>query len=230
MGFQMATRTSLILTAALAVCAIPAHATISRAMSFDEKVDHANAIILGKVISQQSQWDESRRWILTYSTFEVEKSFKGAQARQMTIVTPGGRVGDLYQDTVGIPKFQQGGEHVLFVRSSQAGPTVLYFDQGAYDVVTVRGERFVKPAVSAAVLIDTQRGMAVAPEGMRPLREFESSVRDTVRKREALRMEMVERKKQQEASLLNVLYRNRTLVALALIGALLATWQLVKRW
>jgi hypothetical protein len=226
----MATRNSIILTAALALLAVPAQATISRAMSFDEKVENANAIILGKVVSQRSQWDESRRWILTYSTFEVEKSFKGAQAGQMTIVTPGGRVGDLYQDTVGIPKFQDGNEHVLFVRDSQAGPTVLYFEQGAYEVVKVRGERFVRPAVSAAVLIDTQRGMAVTPEGMRSLREFESTVRDTVRKREAMRMEMVKHKQQKEASLLNVLYRNRTLVVLALIGALLATWQLVKRW
>lgn len=219
------------LAAVLALVPLAGNATISKAMSFEEKVTNAASIIHGTCVRQESRWDDSRRWILTYSTFRIEKSLKGMPAQEVTIVTPGGSVGEIYQDSIGVPKFSVGTEHVLFVRNSQAGPTVLYFDQGAYDVVTVRGEKFVKPVVSAAVLVDTQRAMAVTPEGMRPLRDFESNVRESVRRREAMRMDMIERQKQKEqASISNVLRRNKTLVVLALIGALLATWQLVKRW
>ncbi|HUP61324.1 MAG TPA: hypothetical protein VNA69_12980 [Thermoanaerobaculia bacterium] len=222
-------RTAL-LAATLILLPLQASATLSKAMSFDDKVQNAQSIILGKVIRSESRWDGAHRWILTYTTFRIEKSLKGFPAQEITVVTPGGSVDGIRQETIGVPQFREDEEHVLFVRNSQAGPTVLYFDQGAYDVVTVRGERIVQPAVSSAVLIDTQRGMAVSPEGPRTLREFESSVRESIRRREANRMEMLEREKREQTSISNVLKRNRILVLLALAGALLATWQLVKRW
>ncbi|HYH07970.1 MAG TPA: hypothetical protein VEK11_13005 [Thermoanaerobaculia bacterium] len=221
---------SLTFAAALLLAPLTAEATISRAMKFDEKVENAAAIVVGKCIRQTSQWDAARNWILTYSTFQVEKTLKGQPAQEITIVTPGGQVGDIAQDVVGVPRFRQGDENVLFVRNSNAGPTVLYLDQGAYRVVKDdRGNRMVNPLVSNAVLVDMQRGSAVAPERPRPLREFEGNVRATIRHREALRMEMVEREKKQKASLWHQVQRNKTLVFLALIGAALATWQLMRR-
>ena len=207
-----------------------ASATLSRAISFDDKVHNAQSIVLGTAIRSESRWDESHRWILTYTTFRIEKSLKGFPAQEITLVTPGGTVEGIHQETIGVPRFRNGEERVIFVRNSQAGPTVLYFEQGAYDVLNVRGERIVKPAVSSAVLIDSQRGMAVSPEEPRSLREFEASVRDSMRRREINRMEMLEREKREQASVLNVLKRNRILVLLALAGAMLATWQLIKRW
>jgi hypothetical protein len=45
-----------------------------------------------------------------------------------------------------------------------------------------------------------------------------------------MKMELVQRQKREEASLRNQLQRNWPLVTLALIGALLASWQLYKRW
>ena len=140
-------------------------------------------------------------------------------------------VGDVAQDYVGVPRFRNGDEHVVFVRNTKIGPTVLYLDQGAYRVEKDdRGDRIVRPIDSNAVMIDTQRGIAVTPEKARSLREFEGSVRDTIKQRETMRMELIERKKAEEASLWNQLKRNKTLVILALLGAMLATWQLlVKR-
>mgnify|MGYP006176776515 CR=1 FL=1 len=49
-------------------------------------------------------------------------------------VTPGGIVGSVAQEVVGVPKFRKGDEHVVFVRQSKAGPTVLYLEQGAYRI------------------------------------------------------------------------------------------------
>ncbi len=221
---------ALILAASLLLPA-SAHATISQAIDFDKKVDDAAAIVLGECVNTASRWDAAGKWIVTYSTFRVEKSMKGEPAQEITLVTPGGVVNGIHQETIGVPKFEAGDDRVLFMKNTRVGPTVLYFEQGAYEVEKVRGERIVRPAVSSAVLVDTQRGMAVAPEEPSTLREFEERVSKRIReRREIERMQVIEREKRAQASLGNVLSRNKTLVALALIGAILATVQLLKRW
>jgi hypothetical protein len=222
-------RTALAFAAVLAFTPLAAEATISRAMEFDQKVEKAAAIVVGKVVSQESRWDAGQKRILTYSTFQVEKTLKGAQAAQTTIVTPGGVVGDVAQEFVGVPRFRVGDEHVVFVRNTSAGPTVLYFDQGAYQVSYEGGRRMVHPLVSNAVLVDTQRGMAVAPEDARPMREFETRVRDAHERRQRHQQMEMMRKRQQEASFWNQIQDNKTLVALALLGIALASWQFYKR-
>jgi len=211
--------------------ATQASATISRAIPFEDKVDNAASIILGKVTDQSTRWDAAHKWILTYSTFRIEKSMKGQPAQEITIVTPGGVVNGIHQETIGVPQFDVGDDHVVFVKNTRSGPTVLYFDQGDYAVESVRGERVVRPAVSNAVMVDTQRGMAVAPESPSTLREFEDRVRERMRtKQEIEKMQILEQERRANSSLLRILERNKALVALALIGAVLATVQLIKRW
>ena len=219
-----------LMTLLLLLFPVRAGATIARAVTFDEKVENAASIVLGKCIRQETRWDDAKKWILTYSTFQVEKAYKGGSTGQITIVTPGGRVDDVAQEVIGMPRFQEGEDHVLFVRNSQVGPTVLYLEQGAYRVEAgERGERRVQPLVSNAVLVDSQRGVAVAPERPRSLREFETTVTQTVARGRQQQMELAARKKQEESSLWNQLRRNSPLVLLALVGAALATWQLMKR-
>jgi hypothetical protein len=223
-------RTALAIAAVLTFAPMTAQATISRAVKFDEKIDQAASIIVGRVVSQESSWDANRQRILTHSKIAVEKTLKGSHARELTIVTPGGTVGDIAQDYVGVPRFHTGDENVVFVRETRAGPTVLFFDQGAYRVEkNSSGERIVMPLVSSAVLVDVQRGVAATPETPRSLREFESSVRDSIGRHEANRMRMIEQKQREEASFWSQVKRNKTLVILALLGAVLATWHLVKR-
>jgi hypothetical protein len=224
------TRPILALAGLLALAPLTASATISRAVAFEEKVENAASIVVGECIGQQSRWDDARNWILTYSTFRIEKTLKGMPAQEITIVTPGGTVGHIAQEVIGVPKFRQGDERVLFVRNSKAGPTVLYLEQGDYQVVEERGEKFVKPGAESAMLIDTGRGAAAASEPVRSLREFEGTVRDTMKRGEIQKMEMVARQKRVESSIWTQIQRNRMLVALALIGAALASWQLYKRW
>jgi hypothetical protein len=226
----MTRRLPLLFALALAFVPVAANATILKAIDFDQKVKNAASIVVGRVVSQESRWDDAKQWILTYSTFEVEQTLKGFPAQRVTIVTPGGQVGDVAQDTIGVPKFREGEEHVLFIRNSHAGPTVLYLEQGVYKVIKDdRGEAMVKPAVSNAVLVDTQRGRAVPREEARSLRAFEDSVRESVRRHEATRMEMILKQKREQASLWNQLRRNKGLVLLAMIGVVLASWQFLRR-
>lgn len=224
-------RFSLIATAALSLAPLTASATITRAVPFEQKVESAEAIVLGKVVAQESHWDAQKKWILTSTTFEIEKTFKGTPAQRVTVVTPGGTVDNVAQNVIGVPRFRNGDEHVVFVRNTRSGRTVHYFEQGAYRVAKdERGDRTVHPLVSSAVMVDAQRGVAVAPEGPRPLRAFEERVRNTIRDREAMRMELMEKKKREEESTIwAMVTRNRSLVILALLGAAIATWQLLRR-
>jgi hypothetical protein len=223
-------RTALAIAAVLSLVPMTAQATISRAVKFDEKVEQAASIVVGRIVSQESSWDASRQRILTRSKIAVEKTLKGSPASEITIVTPGGTVGDIAQDYVGVPRFQTGDENVVFVRETSVGPTVLYFDQGAYRVdKNSSGERMVTPLVSSTVLVDVERGVATTPENPRSLRDFESSVRTSIGKHEMNRMRLIEQKQREEATIWSQVKRNKTIVVLALLGALLATWHLVRR-
>ena len=217
----------LLGTVALAatLLATDAHATLQRAVNFDEKVDKAVAIVLGKVVHTRSQWDTSHRWILTYSTFAVEQTLKGSAPAEVTVVTPGGTVGDVVQSTIGIRPFHEGDENVVFIKNTDVGPTVLFFDQGAYDVTSDHGEKMVVPVSSGAVQLDTQRGTVVESEHTRTLSDFSRQVRDSIERTRANRMSLVKarQRQQQQASLTDTLAKYKLLVALALIGTLLAT-------
>jgi hypothetical protein len=212
----------------LALVVIPrAEATLTKAATFDEKVANSAAIILGHVVKKDTRWDDQHRWILTYTTFKIEKSYKGLDGQQeITVVTPGGQVGTVIQDTSGVPDFVEGSDRVVFVRNSSAGPTVLYFDQGAYEVA----KGVVQPVASDAVLLDTQRGIAVAAEEPRTLQQFERAVQDSQRRATFNRMEMIRRQQQvQQPSISTTLARYKYLIVLALLGIAVATWQLLRR-
>lgn len=218
----------------LALAFVPrADATLMKAATFDEKVEHATSIILGSVVKKESRWDDAHRWILTYTTFRVEKTIKGVAPAQteVTIVTPGGTVGNDHQDTVGVPDFAEGSEHVIFIKNTNVGPTVLYFSQGAYDVAQDdHGDRVIKPAATDAVTIDTQRGVAVTPESPRTLDDFEHAVRDSQRRAVMNRMELIRKQRElAEPSFWSTLARNKFLVLLAIAGVAIATWQWMRR-
>ncbi len=222
------------LAASAIMLAVPAaHASMAVAATFDDKVDHAASIILGKCLRQEARFDPSGRWIVTYSTFAVERTMKGNPMPEMTVVTPGGAVGSLHQSTVGIPAFHPGAENVLFVKNTSLGPTVLYFDQGAYDVsIDEHGEKIVTPVPSNLVKIDTQRGMAVAPNDTpRPLPLFEREVGDTLRNLRDQKMRMgitAAERLRKEASLWSVVKGNSWTILLALAGIAFATWRLLR--
>jgi hypothetical protein len=205
-----------------------ARATTARAIPFEEKVDKAEAIVPGKCVNTRAQWDAGHRWILTYSTFAVEQTMKGNAPAELTLVTPGGEADGVHQDTIGIPAFAPGDERVLFVKNTSVGPTVLYFDQGAYEVSREGREPVVRPVASAAVRVDTQTGNAVEAEGPRTLRQFAGQVRETATRMQAQKMELIRgRERQAAASPLPGKYK--ILIALALAGLAAATWQLLRR-
>lgn len=214
--------------------AVPAaQAAIAQAATFDEKVDHAAAIILGKCVKTEARYDPTGRWIVTYATFDVEESIKGNAAGQVTIVTPGGSVNGVHQETSGIPVFQKGDEHVVFLRNTRIGMTPLYFDQGTYNVTAgAHGEKMIVPMPSNVIHIDTQRAMALAPaDEPRTLGDFKRAVSVSM-SGTAKRMQMnvmAGEKPQPQKSFWSTLADNKLLIALAFVGIAIAAWQVLRR-
>jgi len=224
----------LSLAALLGISAAPARASVAAAASFDEKVDNAAAIVVGKCVKTESRMDPSGRWIVTYSTFNVEQSMKGTPVQTITVVTPGGSLNGIHQSSVGVPEFREGNENVLFIKNSKLGPTILYFDQGAYDVVqNAKGEPLVAPVASDVVHIDTQRGVAVPAEQPRTLNEFRGAVDLSVRTAGSRHQQMeviaARERAAKSTTLTSIWTNNRLLILAALVGILIAAWQLWRR-
>jgi hypothetical protein len=234
----MSTNNRLITLLALVaiVIAVPAaQAAIAQAATFDEKVDHAAAIILGKCVKTDARYDPTGRWIVTYATFDVEDSMKGNAAGQVTIVTPGGSVNGIHQETSGIHVFREGDEHVVFLRNTRLGLTPLYFDQGTFNVAAgEHGQKMIVPMATNVIHIDTQRAMAVAPaDEPRTLDAFKVAVAESM-KGTATRMQqqmnaIPPSKTPQQKSIWSALGENKLLVALAFVGIAIAGWQLLRR-
>jgi hypothetical protein len=224
---------ALLALVAIAIAVPAAQAAIAQAATFDEKVDHAAAIILGKCVRTEARYDPTGRWIVTYATFDVEQSMKGNAAGQVTIVTPGGSVNGIHQETIGVPVFHRGDEHVVFLRNTRVGLTPLYFDQGTYNVTAgEHGEKLIVPMPSNVVHIDTQRAMVVtSADEPRTLDAFKSAVSESM-SGTARRMQMstmAGTKPRPQKSFWSILAENKLLIALAFVGIAVAAWQVFKR-
>ncbi|HVT05366.1 MAG TPA: hypothetical protein VHL58_18535 [Thermoanaerobaculia bacterium] len=213
-------------------------ASIARAVPFEEKVTEAESIVVGHCLKTRSAYDPSGKWIVTYSTFRIDKAIKGEPAAELTVVTPGGSVGSIHQETVGIPHFRQGDDNLLFIKRQSLGPSVLYFDQGTYTVdKDDRGETIVEPIASDLVLIDSQAGKAVSAEmPRRTLHQFESDVQVAIkdhRIRIASEGLVRPRPNQKSVELLGPLRQflknNGTLLLLVTFGLALSTVALIRR-
>ena len=220
-----------LVTIALAVPA--ANAAVAQAATFDEKVDNAAAIFLGKCVKTEAKFDPTGRWIVTYATFNVEDTMKGAAAGQVTVVTPGGSVNGIHQETIGVPAFREGDEHVIFLKNTRLGPTPLYFDQGTYNVAAgEHGEKMIVPMPSNVMHIDTQRAMAVvAPtDEPRSLNSFKQAVSDSMKgSPQRMQMSALQTKAKTQKSIWSTVVENKLLVMLALAGIALAAWQLMRK-
>jgi len=234
-----ASQIALAFTLLAGLVPMTSSASIARAVSFEDKVSEADSIVMGRCVKTRSTYDPSGKWIVTYSTFQVAKAIKGQQSSEVTVVTPGGSVGSMHQETVGVPHFREGEDNLLFVKQEKLGPSVLYFDQGAYSVEKdSRGEAIIQPVASELVLIDTQAGKAVAGEqSRRTLSQFENDVQIALKGHHNLvaTESMLGGRRQAgqkiaiASSLRQFLSNNSTILLLVSLGLALSTVALIRR-
>ena len=109
-------RLQFLLIAGIAGMASAPQASMLRAMSLAELVTAADQIVVAKVVSVNAAWDPAHRKILSSIEVEIEESWKGAANGFVTIVQPGGTVGEIEMTVHGMPKFTVGERSLLFLQ------------------------------------------------------------------------------------------------------------------
>src|SRR5947209_5138440 len=107
----------LFLLAGLTLALTSARATTVIPPTFDELVNQAEMIFEGTVTGLRSEWvgAGSERRIMTYVSFKVEDSIKGALGAEYTIQMLGGTVDGHTMEVTDAPRFKVGDRDILFV-------------------------------------------------------------------------------------------------------------------
>lgn len=124
-----------------------AHAQ-QKAKALDELAKEADVVAIGRVTNLQSQWDEGKTRIYTRVSLTVDEFVKVGSERSkvVTILTPGGEVGEVGELYTHVPVFKRNEEVVVFLRTADRGSyRVAAGMQGKYLVEQdpVTGEKLV---------------------------------------------------------------------------------------
>jgi hypothetical protein len=142
----------LVAAAVLSLAARP-HAIVYVAADFQTLVSEAHTIVLGRVVSLDSEWTEGRRGIETLLSIDVERTLKGSAGDSIVVRVPGGQMGPYLSVMVGAPRFAEGEEVVLFLAGAPPEvPHILALSQGVFRVVrdANSGARIVVPELLRA--------------------------------------------------------------------------------
>jgi hypothetical protein len=113
--------TTPVMSLAVALFLLLASSGVAQAlmleMSLEELADGADAIVVGTVISTSSRWDADHISIYTEVVVSVEERLKGSVGGDtVTVVVPGGAVGETAQWVSDTPVFEMGENAVLFLK------------------------------------------------------------------------------------------------------------------
>ena len=124
------------------------HATLEVPVEFGEMVQGSQLVIHGRVVDVRGQQTSDRRSIETIVTVAVSEALKGRPGDSVTFRMPGGEVGRYRRVIVGVPRFENGDDVIVFLRGgAPAMPTVFGLSQGLYRVArSADGRAVVAPA------------------------------------------------------------------------------------
>jgi len=123
---------SLSLLASVWLPATRAEASLVVALDTTELTRRADHIAVVDVLSVESAWDEGHHKIHTTIELSVVESWKGGAppASHLTIVQPGGTVGDVAMTVFGISQFVPGERTLVFLRGKATAAGVVGMAQG----------------------------------------------------------------------------------------------------
>ncbi|HEY1110351.1 MAG TPA: hypothetical protein VGE76_17000 [Opitutaceae bacterium] len=156
--------------------ALPAHATTVVPPSFSDLVSKADAIHRGTVTAVDARRvatpDGSGSFIMTYVTVAIERTLKGAAAKELTLEFVGGTVGEKRMIVKGMPTFAVGDREFFFVQKNgvQFCPLVAMM-HGRYRVL--RDEAAAREFVAR----DNRSPLTDTSEVGLPMAELPASVR-----------------------------------------------------
>jgi hypothetical protein len=167
------------------LAAAPADASLVLALDMNELTKRADHIAVVDVLSVQSAWDDRHQKILTTIDLSVVESWKGgaAPASHITVVQPGGTVGDVAMVVFGLSQFTPGERTLVFLRGKPGAAGVVGMAQGKRPMRrdSTSGQWMVDGPDHAGLQLvtpgGTARSTAASDTGPRPLEEMRGQVR-----------------------------------------------------
>lgn len=92
--------------------------------SLEQRVKESNLVIEGKIINQESYFDETRKTISTRHEIEVYKIFKGNTSNILVMHTKGGTVGNSRLTVSHQEHFSNGQESIFFLKKNKDGKII----------------------------------------------------------------------------------------------------------
>lgn len=140
-ALRLSRRAAVLLVGALLLAAPEggtraARASILVALDLPELVRQSQHIAVVEVTSVQSAWDERHERIFSTIELKVVESWKagapvsGMASDRLTIVQPGGTVGDINMKVTGLGSFAQGERTLVFLRGPANRAQVVGMTQG----------------------------------------------------------------------------------------------------
>jgi len=170
--------------------ASPARASLVLALDLPTLVTRADHVAVVEVASVKADWDASHEQILSTIDLVVVESWKGgdAPASHITVVQPGGTVGDMTQIVHGMTRFVAGERAVVFLAGRPERASVVGMAQGKRLVRRDAGSgRMVvhAPDRAGATFIRTTPASSTSPVfdlHVRPLDDLRTDVRSLAAK------------------------------------------------
>lgn len=162
--------------------ALPVAASTFVAMTSQDLVKGATAVIQGRVVGLESFWSDSGRIIVTEATIEVDEVLLGSAPSTVTVRTFGGQVGDIVVEAHGFPMLEADENVLLFltVEPADGSTRILGYQQGHYRVVNrLDGVTLAVPMVDEGMrLIERSGKLAPEPQSL-SLDDFKSRLHKT---------------------------------------------------
>jgi hypothetical protein len=113
---------------------------IAGALTTEQLTNQAEVVALGKVSTLKSEWNAARTRIVTRVTIAVHEFLKGGGGeQQLTILTPGGEIGEVGELYCGSARFKPEEEVVVFAKKAQGQE--MQVAGGAMGKVTVERDK-----------------------------------------------------------------------------------------
>lgn len=144
----------LVLLALASLIAVPAHATLSEALSLSDLVQQSELVLLVTCTGERALRDDRDRIVTDYE-LRVDEVARGAAAPGQRVVMRrlGGELGDLGMRVEGEPRLAPGERYVVFLYSVGAILRPVGMSQGVLPVSEDAGALVVHPGGAGLALV-----------------------------------------------------------------------------
>jgi hypothetical protein len=166
---------AIFVAGGVALCPLQGFATTVPFEDLATLVDEADLIFVGSVVHAESVATGDGAFAFTLVTLRVDETLKGAtRDSDLTLRFAGGEVGEDVFEVPGVPRFEPGGRHLLFVVGNRrlGCPLVGWF-QGKLDLVphpltgeTIAADFRGEPVAGISGRHWVHAGRALTPDGM----------------------------------------------------------------